>query len=425
MAEQQLSSAAAAHTGGSASSSANNVLNHNNQLEETSVISHSRTNSTTSSASTDDGLVLSVANLKGSSDVCDGNKLSACLLLKNKSLMGQTDSQSSAGKNMEPSSNDESVIKNGDLRELEEQEQVGLQSLDVTTNALFTKLQNELELAQTQLKLKEEQVDKLSRIREEVESELHDLTASLFQEAHKMVGEANVKRAASERSLAEASLKIDGLQTEVSALRTLVLTSTPARPNKHLHPHLSQSSPSASTSTLNSSEPCSEKPEKEEERLIDPVLRKEYLTWKKSPTLEKQESDFLKRIYREDVEPCLDFPNGKLAKDVFEAVRNNNLAISPIIGPKSDDDEQQVPKNCALLEAPLLCRYKVRLEGVEEEFCISQLARNRIAAACECLNYLRYIRQGLVKSHHNDVYWEIVQRRKKMVIAKLGYSPDD
>merc|ERR1712106_347147 len=103
---------------------------------------------------------------------------------------------------------------------------------------LFGRLQEELTQAQSELKLKEEQVTKLSRIRDDVERELEDLTASLFQEAHKMVQEANVKRAQAEKALAESEMKVDGLQTEVSALKTLVITSTPSQPNKHLHPQL-------------------------------------------------------------------------------------------------------------------------------------------------------------------------------------------
>lgn len=63
----------------------------------------------------------------------------------------------------------------------------------------------------------------------QLESELHELTASLFQEAHLMVNDANVKAAAAEKSLFEAKMKIEGLETEVAALKTLVLTSTPAR----------------------------------------------------------------------------------------------------------------------------------------------------------------------------------------------------
>ena len=46
---------------------------------------------------------------------------------------------------------------------------------------LYGRLQEELTQAQSELKLKEEQVVKLSRIRDDVEREMEDLTASLFQ----------------------------------------------------------------------------------------------------------------------------------------------------------------------------------------------------------------------------------------------------
>lgn len=94
--------------------------------------------------------------------------------------------------------------------------------------------------------------------------------ASFPQEAHKMVREANVKQATAEKQLKEAQGKvilsmspialhsfiiylsvlvlhdfssfsqIDVLQVEVSALKTLVLTSTPSSPNRQLHPQLQQ-----------------------------------------------------------------------------------------------------------------------------------------------------------------------------------------
>lgn len=48
-------------------------------------------------------------------------------------------------------------------------------------NAAFTRLQNELKDAHQELKLKDEEVVKLTRIRQDVESELEELTASLFQ----------------------------------------------------------------------------------------------------------------------------------------------------------------------------------------------------------------------------------------------------
>ena len=71
---------------------------------------------------------------------------------------------------------------------------------------------------------------------------MQELTASLFTEANKMVGDANEKRMSTEKCLAEATMKIDGLETEVTALKALVLTSTPSQPNRHLHPQLSNSS---------------------------------------------------------------------------------------------------------------------------------------------------------------------------------------
>ena len=86
----------------------------------------------------------------------------------------------------------------------------------------------------------------------------------------------------------------------------------------------------------------------------------------------------------------------------------------------------ELPKHCALFDAPLVCQFQVILEEApSEQFEICALARNRIAAACECVIYLRYICEGLVKAHHNEVYWEIVKRRRKVTMAKLGYSPDE
>ena len=63
----------------------------------------------------------------------------------------------------------------------EEDEGQDLASFLSVDKRLFGRLQEELTQAQSQLKLKEEQVVKLSRIRDDVEREMEDLTASLFQ----------------------------------------------------------------------------------------------------------------------------------------------------------------------------------------------------------------------------------------------------
>nr|XP_046209514.1 guanine nucleotide exchange factor for Rab-3A-like [Oncorhynchus gorbuscha] len=99
-------------------------------------------------------------------------------------------------------------------------------------------LREQLDAAQKELKLKDKECERLSLIRDQLEQELEELTASLFEEAHKMVREANVKQAAAEKQLKEAQGKIDVLQAEVSALKTMVLTSTPSSPNRQAHPQL-------------------------------------------------------------------------------------------------------------------------------------------------------------------------------------------
>jgi Rab-3A-interacting protein len=341
------------------------------------------------------------------------------------------------------------------------------------TEGNFRKLLDEITSLKAALRERDGEVERLSRIRDDMEAEIEDLTASLFEEAHKMVRDAMVKQAFAEKLLVEANMKVDGLQTEVAALKTLVLTSTPSQPNKHLHPQIdpknnkkskgkggkdvvdgngvshsprslqngkigiglgsnsSLSSPqsslvlnsgAASTSSSMSSASNGGGEDQGPVNHIDPVLRKEYLSWKKSPSMDRSGHPFVERIYCEEIDRCLDFANKKAAEAVSRAVHNNTLCINPVT------DFSKVPRDCTLLEAPVLCRFYVQLgdekKTDEESFYISQLSRNRIAAVCDCLNYLRYIKQGLVKSHVNDVYWEIMHLRSKMALARFGYSSE-
>jgi len=291
---------------------------------------------------------------------------------------------------------------------------------------LYGRLQEELTQAQSELKLKEEQVVKLSRIRDDVEREMEDLTASLFQEAHKMVQEANIKRAQAEKALAESEMKVDGLETEVSALKALVITSTPSMSSKHQpQSHHRATAETSGDASQSSSSPCKPRLSQDSvdsvysgdsDRHIDPVLRQEYLAWKKDPSMNETQP-FLSRIYQEDVNPCLQFSNSDLSSRVRTAIHDNTLCLVPI-----KPDTMENPRNCALLDQPRTVRYKLKLDGEEkEEFFICQLARNRLATVCDFLTYCRYVTQGMVKSPVNDVYWEIMDLRRKMTCARLGF----
>ncbi|XP_036916480.1 guanine nucleotide exchange factor for Rab-3A isoform X4 [Sturnira hondurensis] len=203
-------------------------------------------------------------------------------------------------------------------------------------------LKEELYKAQKELKLKDEECERLSKVREQLERELEELTASLFEEAHKMVREANMKQAASEKQLKEARGKIDMLQAEVTALKTLVITSTPASPNRELHPQLLSPTKAGprkghlrhkSTSGPLCPAVCPAAgnilaPDKEG-REVDTALFAEFQAWRESPTLDKS-SPFLERVYREDVGPCLDFTMQELSALVRAAVEDNTLTIEPV-----------------------------------------------------------------------------------------------
>ncbi|XP_066998911.2 guanine nucleotide exchange factor for Rab-3A [Anabrus simplex] len=315
----------------------------------------------------------------------------------------------------------------------------------------FARLQEELRKAHQELRLRDEEVTRLSRIREEVESELEELTASLFQEAHNMVREANVRQAAAERSYKESQMQVEVLQAEVAALKTLVLTSTPSRPNPHLHPQIdprgSRSRDDASVAGVSlfnrkhrrspshfnlkygreNSPP--ESPVKEQRTSVpepldskdgwevDPNIHKEFVSWKQNPKVDKSDP-FIARVYNEDINLCLDFPNKELGMKVQEAIEKGNIYIEAV----SDKNKTIFPKKCALLEAPRQCHYRMKLGDLEQWYYISQICRNRIIAVCDFLNYLRYIERGLVKSSVHDVYWEITRLRKEMVLARLGLA---
>ncbi|XP_019370384.1 PREDICTED: guanine nucleotide exchange factor for Rab-3A isoform X3 [Gavialis gangeticus] len=310
-------------------------------------------------------------------------------------------------------------------------------------------LKEELHKAQKELKLKDEECERLSKVREQLEQELEELTASLFEEAHKMVREANTKQAASEKQLREARGKIDMLQAEVTALKTLVITSTPSSPNRELHPQLQSptkavfrkghgrnKSTSSAVGTATGQSLLLE-PVNHEYKEVDAILFAEFQVWKEAPTLDKACS-FLERIYREDVEPCLDFTRHELSELVRAAVEQNTLTIEPVAsqilpvvkvsaiecgGPNGF--RSQIVTKCALSGLSRTCKHRIKLGDSGNYYYISPSCRARITAVCNFFTYIRYIQQGLVRQDVELMYWEIMRLRREMSMAKLGFYPNE
>ncbi|XP_040184348.1 guanine nucleotide exchange factor for Rab-3A isoform X1 [Rana temporaria] len=304
-------------------------------------------------------------------------------------------------------------------------------------------LREELLKAQKELKLRDEECERLSKVREQLEQELEELTASLFEEAHKMVREANMKQAASEKQLREAHGKIDMLQAEVSALKTLVITSTPSSPNRELHPQLQSPSKNALRKghARNKSAGCAAvvpaalpaQPINTEGKEVDNLLYSEFLGWKENPTLDKS-SPFLLRIYEEDITPCLDFAKRELAEQVLAAVEDNTLSVEPVVQPtlpvvKASAVERGGPSGCrvevltkcALSGLSRSCRHRIKLGDSGNYYFISPSCRARITAVCNFFTYIRYIQQGLVRQDTELIFWEITRLRREMSVAKLGF----
>ncbi|KAG8012706.1 Guanine nucleotide exchange factor for Rab-3A, partial [Nibea albiflora] len=349
-------------------------------------------------------------------------------------------------------------------------------------------LREQLDAAKKELKLKDKECERLSQVRNQLEQELEELTASLFEEAHKMVHEANVKQAGAEKQLKEAQGKIDVLQAEVTALKTLVLTSTPSSPNRQLHPQLQSSGtrgaykhvgghirnksasgafPSSHGKPEPSSVPIQPVAKEDREpavpallslilclvpgqsvsvtfdhywqeqgeglgidgRQMDSVLYAEFLMWKENPSLERS-SAFLSRIYREDIGPCLSFTRSELSQLVQSAVENNSLTIEPVAMSalpmvKASAIECGGPKKCALSGMSRLCRHRIKLGDKGSYYYISPSSRARITAVCNFFTYIRYIQQGLVRHEAEQMFWEVMRLRREMTVAKLGfYLPD-
>ncbi|CAI5665005.1 unnamed protein product [Oreochromis niloticus] len=314
-------------------------------------------------------------------------------------------------------------------------------------------LREQLDAAKKELKLKDKECERLSQVRNQLEQELEELTASLFEEAHKMVRDANVKQAASEKQLKEAQGKIDVLQAEVTALKTLVLTSTPSSPNRQLHPQLQSSGTRGSykshirNKSASGAFPLSPakkevssvsiQPVSKEDREMDSILFAEFLMWKERPSLDRS-SAFLSRIYREDIGPCLSFTRSELSQLVQSAVENNSLTIEPVAmsavpmvkasaiecgGPNGF--RAAVETKCALSGLSRLCKHRIKLGDKESYYYISPSSRARITAVCNFFTYIRYIQQGLVRHDAEQMFWEIMRLRREMNVAKLGFYLTD
>ncbi|XP_030004472.1 rab-3A-interacting protein isoform X3 [Sphaeramia orbicularis] len=285
-------------------------------------------------------------------------------------------------------------------------------------------------------------------VREKGYERLKEELAKAQREAHKMVREANVKQANAEKQLKEALGKIDVLQAEVQALKTLVLSS-PTSPVGELPsagssgvktPFRKGHSRNKSTSSAimgTQPDPSATQPIVRECREVDSQLFGEFKVWKEEPTLDRS-CIFLERVYREDIYPCLTFNKSELGSAILEAVEQNTLSVEPVgfqplpvvkasaveCGGPNGRRAELITK-CALSGQTKTCKHRIKFGDSSNYYYVSPYCRYRITAVCNFFTYIRYIHQGLVKQQDAEqMFWEVMQLRREMSFAKLGYYKD-
>ncbi|XP_040030548.2 rab-3A-interacting protein isoform X3 [Gasterosteus aculeatus] len=284
-------------------------------------------------------------------------------------------------------------------------------------------------------------------IREKGNERLKEELAKAQREAHKMVREANVKQANAEKQLKEALGKIDVLQAEVQALKTLVLSS-PTSPLGELPsagsgaktPFRKGHSRNKSTSSAmmgTQPDPAATQPIVRECREVDGQLFSDFKAWREEPTLDRS-CCFLERVYREDIYPCLTFNKGELGSAILDAVEQNTLSVEPVGfqplpvvkasavecgGPNGRKDE--LVTKCALSGQTKTCKHRIKFGDSSNYYYVSPYCRYKITTVCNFFTYIRYIYQGLVKQQDAEqMFWEVMQLRREMSCAKLGYYKD-
>ena len=279
----------------------------------------------------------------------------------------------------------------------------------------YWKLETELRLAADSMLAKDEEVDELNKYRDTLEEEMGDLTVTLFEEANEMVRVEKEARHRDHVLLKETQDKTALLQAELKALKEIVAH---LRKNGGAPAAYVGAGGAGAAAASPSGKPVPAPQTSNAARPYDTRIFNELMQWKSNPAI-SAESEFMKRILREDVSPCMSFhpKTSSLSAKLLIDVQEGQLIVETA---KTGSPEDV----CALTLAKRMCAHRVkRPAGTTdgpEWLKISGIARNRLIALCELYRYLGYITKGLVKASIADIYWKVVGLRLDVNKARLG-----
>jgi Rab-3A-interacting protein len=80
---------------------------------------------------------------------------------------------------------------------------------------------------------------------------------------------------------------------------------------------------------------------------FDPVAHKEFLEWKQdSPKVDKT-NPFISRVYREDIDLCLNFSNAEMGTRVYHAIEADTVFIEAV----TEKSKSAFPKYARFISA--------------------------------------------------------------------------
>ncbi len=73
---------------------------------------------------------------------------------------------------------------------------------------------------------------------------------------------------------------------------------------------------------------------------VDPIMLAHFAAWRAEPLLIREKSEFLHKMYTEEIDPCLTFANEPLVSRLRKAIEDNSIWVEPV----SEKDRTNVPK---------------------------------------------------------------------------------
>ncbi len=63
---------------------------------------------------------------------------------------------------------------------------------------------------------------------------------------------------------------------------------------------------------------------------VDPIFHALFSSWRLEPTLSKERTEFLRKVYEEDISPCLLFQDQDLKPRLLTAIEDNSIFVEPL-----------------------------------------------------------------------------------------------